>query len=151
VQNFFVFGTLMYPRILEALLGAVPEMLDATLSGYRRCSIDVPGRAAKGPALVPSSTDKVRGKILCGLVPHQTKIIDLFEDAASGYRRVRGQAQPKAGRLMDVDFYVATEQLRDYLSDDDWSETEFENQYYDMYVTERVPGLLKKWNASGLI
>ncbi len=150
-MNVFVFGTLMYPRILAALLGEVPAMQDALLEGYRRARIAVPGREAKGPAIEPSEGSIVKGKVLFNLSDRQLRVLDLFETAATGYERIKGRAELFDGRQADVEFYEATEELRPHLLDQDWSEEDFERHHHDMYVNERVPALLRAWTAQGVL
>lgn len=149
MQDVFAFGTLMYPEVLSSLLDSVPEMRSATLYGYRRCKISIPGREARGPAIITAPHQTVNGKILFGLSDRQMKILDLFEDAASGYRRAQGVVRTTDGNEVSVQFYEATDEIRPYLSNEDWSEEDFKKEYLSIYVTKRIPALKNSWKDSG--
>lgn len=148
-HNFFAFGTLMYPEIVVGLLDRLPEMSDATLNGFRRARINQPGRSARGPAAVPSLKDRIEGKILFNLSERETALFDQFENAAGGYERIVAVAQTPTS-VVPVSLYIAGNDLRQCLTEEDWSEEEFRAQHFDYYVTERVPALREKWRREGL-
>lgn len=150
-MNIFVFGTLMYRDVLNALLGSVPEMLHADLPDYRRGRIMVPGREAKGPAIASSVGDAVHGRVLLNISEAQLRIFDLFETAASGYERLCGKVTVESGDEVEAYFYASTDEIERYVSTEDWSEADFEKNHLHMYVNERIPTLLKKWKSEGLL
>lgn len=49
----FVYGTLQFPEVLQALINRVPRSQPATVSGYRRYAL----RGQVFPATVPASPD----------------------------------------------------------------------------------------------
>lgn len=60
-MNLFVFGTLLIDEVVIGLLNTVPGRCEATLHGYRRGNIEIPERHGKGPAIVASRDDHVKG------------------------------------------------------------------------------------------
>jgi hypothetical protein len=84
-MNLFVFGTLLIDDIVMALLGTVPERVGATLQGYRRGNIVIPGRIGKGPAIIASAHSQVAGDVLMDITAAQVQVLDLFKSVSPGY------------------------------------------------------------------
>jgi hypothetical protein len=147
-MNLLVFGTLLYPDILSQLIGKVPEMREVSLSNYERCKINIPGRPAKGPAAKCSPGKELHGKVLCNLSDKDMAIFDLFELAASGYRRITETVYTPTGEAIVTEMYVATDEIANYLYGE-WSAEEFEEKYLSMYVNERIPNLVENWRKNG--
>ncbi|MFI6578928.1 gamma-glutamylcyclotransferase family protein [Nocardiopsis sp. NPDC050513] len=74
-QPLFVYGTLLFPEILDALLGRVPDAEPAAAPGWRAAAL--PGRPF--PVLVPG-TDTAQGRLVSGLSESERRIIDVYED-----------------------------------------------------------------------
>ena len=79
----FVYGSLMAPEVLQALLGRVPDRTEATVRGYRRFAI----KDRVYPALVRSRGDadgdaRVRGELIRGMSRRELAVLDWFEDEA---------------------------------------------------------------------
>ena len=148
-HNFFVFGTLMYPEIVSGLLGRVPDMAPATVTGFRRTRIEQPERIARGPASYPCDGHSITGKVVLDLTDEEAALFDLFENAAGGYERAQTVAETDRGEV-PVILYVAGEELQQFLTTEDWSQDDFEANHYDYYVNERVPQLLDRWRREGL-
>lgn len=51
----FVYGTLMYPQVLQALISRVPRMEPAVIHGYRRHCIRGQVRGEAGPSGCPGA------------------------------------------------------------------------------------------------
>ncbi|MDT0307654.1 gamma-glutamylcyclotransferase family protein [Streptomyces sp. DSM 44917] len=71
----FVYGTLQFPEVLQALLGRVPSRAPASADGWRAASLA--GRVY--PGLVPS-TLTARGLLLTDLTADEWRRLDDFED-----------------------------------------------------------------------
>jgi gamma-glutamylcyclotransferase (GGCT)/AIG2-like uncharacterized protein YtfP len=73
----FVYGTLMFPEVLEVLLGRTPEMAPAALDGWRAAALAdrvYPGLVAARPGLAAA------GRVLLGLDHHERDVLDAFEE-----------------------------------------------------------------------
>ncbi len=76
MSSVFVYGSLLAPEVLRALLGRVPPAKAATLHGHRRYSI----RERTYPATVKASdADAVQGRVLLDLSSKEKRLLDLFE------------------------------------------------------------------------
>ena len=149
--NVFVYGTLLFDEVVWSLTGKIFASDEATLNDYRRCRIIDLSRDAKGPAIILAPGYSVKGRILYTVDPVTLHILDLFELAATGYERVSGQVLSSDGTNVDVVFYRATEAIKQFLSDDDWSASEFREAYLPDYVNKRIPALRLKWQQNGEI
>lgn len=138
----------MYSVIVKELLGRDVFMEPAVLKDYRRCKIIIKGRQAKGPAIILSPGNEVHGQLLRNLSERELKIINLYEDAASGYLRVIGEVRTAGGKQIRALFYTADNTLSAHLSEEDWSPEEFEEKYLEYYLTNRIPQLQATWTKT---
>jgi gamma-glutamylcyclotransferase (GGCT)/AIG2-like uncharacterized protein YtfP len=74
-EALFVYGTLLFPEILVALIGRVPDRSPGRIAGWRAAAL--PGVAY--PGLVPGPA-AVSGRLLTGLKPQEWRVIDAFEN-----------------------------------------------------------------------
>src|SRR5262249_32952449 len=82
-QALFVYGTLLFPEVLRALLGRVPNRTAAAAAGWRVAALA--GR--RSPALAPGD-GRGRGTLITGLTPDEWRILNAFEDALYELRRL---------------------------------------------------------------
>ncbi|KAL3797068.1 hypothetical protein ACHAW5_007569 [Stephanodiscus triporus] len=92
----FVYGTLMSPDVLRALLGRVPGMMPkAILSNHSRHS--VLGRVYPGiiptPAAGPTTDNAVEGILLLDITPLEMRRLDWFEEEGVDYKRSNVQVK----------------------------------------------------------
>ena len=83
----FVYGSLLAPEVLDALLGRVPDRTPATLPGFVRRRI----KDAVFPAIYPAedpSNASVSGEVLTGMSRRELAVLDWFEDEAYVLTRV---------------------------------------------------------------
>ncbi|HZB31021.1 MAG TPA: gamma-glutamylcyclotransferase family protein [Streptosporangiaceae bacterium] len=74
--SLFVYGTLLFPDLVRALIGRVPERTPASVAGWRAAAL--PGRAY--PGLVRSAGATTGGLLLTGLTTAEWRVIDAFEN-----------------------------------------------------------------------
>ncbi len=74
-MNLFSYGTLMWPEVLEAVIGRRLEGVAASLSGYVRLRV----RGEHYPAVVPSARDEVEGVLYQNLNTDDFRHLDRFE------------------------------------------------------------------------
>ncbi|HEY3260963.1 MAG TPA: gamma-glutamylcyclotransferase family protein [Pseudonocardiaceae bacterium] len=79
-MDLFVYGTLLFPEVLIALLGRVPARQPASAVGWRVAAL--PGRPY--PGLVPHPGGTALGQVISGLVESEARLLDDYEDG--GYR-----------------------------------------------------------------
>jgi hypothetical protein len=71
-----VYGTLLFPGIVRALIGRDPPRTAGVVAGWRAAAL--PGRAH--PGLVRAGGATVGGHLLAGLTPAEGQVIDAFEN-----------------------------------------------------------------------
>ncbi|MEV6394801.1 gamma-glutamylcyclotransferase family protein [Streptomyces sp. NPDC051907] len=73
-DTLFVYGSLTFPEVLDAVLGRVPEHRAASAAGWR----NAPLRERPFPGLVPGD-GVVAGLVLSGLSEREWRVADDFE------------------------------------------------------------------------
>lgn len=116
----FVYGTLRFPPVLQALLGRVPALSDAELPGWRAAAL--PGRTY--PGLVPGAG--ARGVVLDGLTEEEWAVLDAFE--GSGY--IRSEVVLADGRTAWTYIWLDTEGVLA----SDWAAADFARTELSAYV-----------------
>lgn len=74
-MNLFAYGTLMWPDILEAVMGRRMAGRHAVLAGYTRLRV----KGQHYPAAVPAPDESVEGTLYTGLTPKEFEALDRFE------------------------------------------------------------------------
>lgn len=74
-MNLFAYGTLMWPEVLEAVIGRRLQGTPAVVHGYRRLRV----RGERYPAVVPSASDSVEGILYGNLGDSEFEHLDRFE------------------------------------------------------------------------
>lgn len=80
----FVYGTLQFPEVLEALLGRIPDSALATARGWRAAALE----RRVYPGLVPAD-GTATGLLLSDLSREEWRILDDFEDDRYDLRRLQ--------------------------------------------------------------
>ena len=124
----FVYGTLMFPAVLNRLLGRVPATAAAVLPGYAR-------RAVSGqhyPAIVNAPTSQVHGLLLHDITPTELALLDEYE--GDQYLRTPVTVATPSGTRVRAECFVWRNELRSNLSNADWSVEDFENNHLAHYL-----------------
>lgn len=82
-QALFVYGTLIFPKVMEAVCGEVPSSIAARLPGYRRYQV----QDQIYPAVEPAPNDEVDGILYRDVAQSILKRLDRYEGRE--YRRLR--------------------------------------------------------------
>lgn len=75
-MDLFVYGTLLFPEVLRALLDRVPAGEPAAAPGWRVAALA--GRLY--PGLVPHRDGHAAGLVLTGLAEDEVRLLDAYED-----------------------------------------------------------------------
>jgi gamma-glutamylcyclotransferase (GGCT)/AIG2-like uncharacterized protein YtfP len=75
-DSLFTYGTLLFPEVLTALIGRVPDRPEASCPGWRAAAL--PERVY--PGLVAAERQTARGRLLVGLSGDEWHLLDAFED-----------------------------------------------------------------------
>ena len=74
-EALFVYGSLLFPDVLQAVLRRVPSRMGAAVEGWRVAALA--GR--RYPCLVPGD-GQASGMLITGLTPDDWRVLDTFED-----------------------------------------------------------------------
>jgi gamma-glutamylcyclotransferase (GGCT)/AIG2-like uncharacterized protein YtfP len=127
--NLFVYGTLLLPAVIEALIGRVPSRLPATLHDYRLYSLT--GKVF--PAIVAERAARVEGLIYHDLHDAERMTLDAFE--SNIYSRRRVHARTPLDEIVTADAYVLDDDHARLLHPGPaWSLEEFTARSGEAYV-----------------
>lgn len=98
--DLFVYGTLMFPQIMMAVIGRAPASAAAVLPGYARYRLG----GACYPAIAPDASASTSGLLYLGVDPPALRRLDRFEGAQ--YRRVSVQVLLATGGVRNAHTYV---------------------------------------------
>lgn len=74
-MNLFAYGTLMWPEVLEAVMGRRMAGEKVTLAGYKRLRV----KGQHYPVMLESPDDSVNGVLYNGLTEEEFHCLDAFE------------------------------------------------------------------------
>ena len=155
--SLFVYGTLMAPQVMEALLGRLPSNRHAVLSGHIRH----PVRGQAFPGMIPASnpassatkttaaaTTTTQGILYIGLTPSEMKRLDWFEDVDYTRRQVvvsilesstADAASSSSSQVQEVaDTYIWTNPLSELDLTQEWSFQKFCRENLASYLLRTV-------------
>ncbi len=82
----FVYGTLCFPEVVQALLGRRPCSRPAAVAGWRAAAL--PGRVYPGLVPAAAATAVVIGRVLSDISPRERTVLDVFEGDEYEVRRL---------------------------------------------------------------
>lgn len=109
----FVYGSLMVPEVLTALLDRAVPTIPGRIDGWRRCELE----GLPYPAIVSDEQASVAGLLLTDLEPHERDLFDTFEGPE--YDIVEVQATTAHGPL-EAEAYAAGDRLTSIAAATDW-------------------------------
>jgi len=131
-HRIFVYGTLQYPDVAQAVTGQRLEGHPARLDGYARYQV----RRAPFPGIVPAHGRSVEGLIYAGIDAHTLAHIDAFE--GSLYRRESVTVVLVATNARAAaQAYVVRPRYRSRLAARDWDEHGFLRDWHAVYAGHR--------------
>ncbi len=117
--NTFVYGSLMFDAVWDALISADYPKLNARLDGYaRRCV-----RGEVYPGLAEAEDGVVNGILVIGVTTGDVHVLDRFEGGYYSRRPVIVSTEEHG--LVSAETYVFRSEAGLLLSDRDWSVDEF--------------------------
>ncbi len=126
----FVYGTLMWPDVLKAVIGRIPAMEDAILEGHRRLKI----KNAIYPALIIAPSYTVKGKLIRGLSNKELLIIDDFE--GDEYTRKEVMIKTATGNIEAAFVYIFNDDYLYLLKDEDWKPSELSEKVIKRFIND---------------
>ncbi|WP_328844835.1 gamma-glutamylcyclotransferase family protein [Streptomyces sp. NBC_00258] len=117
----FVYGTLQFAVVLEALLGRLPAHTLASAPGWRAAALE--GRVY--PGLVAAPGNAAAGLLLTDLTDQEWRLLDAFEDDRYDLRKVA---------LSGGDYGLAYLWPDGEVRPEDWDRAEFESLHLQAYT-----------------
>ncbi|MCB1876483.1 MAG: gamma-glutamylcyclotransferase [Chromatiales bacterium] len=136
MASLFVYGTLMFPQVLRAVLGGNLAAEPARLTGYRRCAL----RGAWYPGIVEDRRGQVSGSVYRGINFLQLKRLDTYE--GEEYRRVPVSVRLADGLDESTWVYVLRGSSRRRCLRADWDPEQF--------IEVRMRAYLRRMHALGV-
>ncbi len=131
-MNLFVYGTLLVPKIWNAVTGYHdPDSVPGTLVGHRIQRV----KSGDFPAIVidPDSDKPVPGLVMKNVSPNALERLDQYED--NFYERVAVDIETDSGPVEAHVYRMPPELAGEILSEDPWTlewfETEALNRYWN--------------------
>ena len=119
MTNLFAYGTLMWPEVLQAIIGRRIEGEPAVLKGYQRLRV----KGAHYPVIVPSAEHAVEGKLYVGLSKRELGALDAFEGEEYDRNTVRVGG-------MRAQAYVLSPEWRHVASSEPWEPEQFKPEHF---------------------
>lgn len=142
MKNIFVYGTLLFPEILERLTGKTFKSKEGYLNDFKRYEIFDDNIPRKYPAIIESKGEKVEGKIVFDLDQESLNILNYFEDEK--YEPKILKAYSHSGEEYQVLVYVWKDEFKDMLKGD-WDIDYFKDNYLSIYLNEIIPRVLGEY------
>lgn len=113
-HSLFVYGTLQLPEKLQTILGKIPSLTPAMLTGYR---VGLVARA-DFPGIVPARDSSVQGQLLSPLSQDDLVKLDRYEGEL--YHRIRVDVATGNG-IRNVWTYCIVPWARERVTTQEWS------------------------------
>lgn len=127
-RRLFAYGTLVVPRVMEAVTGRVFAGRPAVLEGYARYTV----AGASYPGIVAAPGARTDGVLYHGLDPEALAVLDRFEDAFYE-RRVVLVGDPGKPPV-PAHVYVVPERHRGVLGPEPWRRDVFEGEHLAAFL-----------------
>ncbi|WP_340112232.1 gamma-glutamylcyclotransferase family protein [Maribellus mangrovi] len=131
MQHVFVYGTLLFPEILEGLTGRSFETKDAELKNFKRL------RVAMGdyPAIVEEESQLVKGKLVLDVDARSLELLRFYEGDDYDCRELEVSLDGK--KILALVFVWNAE--AELLTGPDWNIENFEKHYLNDYIRFVIP------------
>jgi gamma-glutamylcyclotransferase (GGCT)/AIG2-like uncharacterized protein YtfP len=108
-MNLFAYGTLMWPEVLESVVGRRLEGVPVVLEGFRRLCV----KGQHYPAAIEAAGYSVAGVLYAGLTEQEFQCLDTFE--GEEYERIDVVAGGEGAKI-----YVISKDLRHIVDSRPW-------------------------------
>jgi gamma-glutamylcyclotransferase (GGCT)/AIG2-like uncharacterized protein YtfP len=134
----FVYGTLLFDEIVQALTCRTFQTTPALLRGFVRRSIARQGQTEAYPAITPEDSGRVRGRLLLEVDSVSARWIHAFESEPPDYQLTPVRVESEDGEIIPATTYVARPYLAAQLSGP-WNPAGFEQRHLARYVGNLIP------------
>ena len=124
----FIYGTLLVPEVMRAVLGREIKPVPAALRGYRRLLV----RGALHCGILPDPDSRVTGAVIDGLTSEDLAALDYFEEGM--YERRRVEVKLESGRVTEAETFVVRPSHRHLLTRQPWDLETFRRDHLDAFL-----------------
>lgn len=143
----FTYGLLMFPEVVQALLGRPVASEAAVLTQHQRYGLLKSPCDAPVPIILEHATGRVEGQLLRGITPAELQIFDQFEELDSGHY-VRKQVRIcQASTWVDAHVYVAGPMLAPYAKGE-WNPAQVRPEHIQQLVQQLIPAMLATMSST---
>ncbi len=128
--DMFVYGTLMFDAVWDALIRNRYSKIDATLEGYARLCV----RGEGYPGLMACDGKSVNGVLVQGMSVADVQLLDRFE--GDDYRRKQVTVTCAGGRARDAQTYVFRNEKSFKLSESEWRVEDFGREGLEKFMAD---------------
>jgi gamma-glutamylcyclotransferase (GGCT)/AIG2-like uncharacterized protein YtfP len=137
MQHLFVYGSLLFPELIEKLTGKNFGFLPAVLFGFQRLAV----KGSDYPAIVPKVNKKVDGMLVLDVDRKSMKILTYFE--GDEYRK-EDVVVFSENKTYNATAFVWNENLK-FLEKFDWDLFSFRETSLKVYLERVVPESVKEF------
>lgn len=137
-SSLFCYGTLSFPEVMCAVIGTVPDSIEARLAGYACYEI----YGVSYPAIIPQQGITVSGTMYLGLGTRQLKLIDRYE--STQYKRLLVRVVDNKDNLHSTWSYVLAPDQYHRIKKQPWLRSRFAKNDLDKYISQHG------WRRAGL-
>lgn len=128
MSHLFAYGTLIFPEVMHAVCGFVPEFVAGELEGFQRYHF----REELYPGLIEESGKMVAGVVYKDLSFDIWQKLDRFEGEV--YERICRRVRVGEQEALEAELYVIPFARRELLSKRLWSPSEFRRTSLENFV-----------------
>ena len=125
----FCYGTLCFAAIIRAVIGRVPQSIEATLPGFVCYQL----HGASYPAIIPMPGDTAAGVLYKGISDKELRSLDKYEGRE--YLRKQIEVCDASGQLHNAWGYVLAPGYYHRLKKQPWSRQAFAKHEMAQYIT----------------
>lgn len=131
MAHVFVYGTLLFPEILNGLTGRTFPDTAATLPGYKRLRV----KYGDYPAVVAAEGEQVQGKLIPNVDARSLEMLRFYE--GDDYECVETFVHLEHKKVKAMVFVWKND--RDLLTGPDWSMQKFRHHFLPDYIRYVIP------------
>src|SRR5680860_1702461 len=141
MKHLFVYGSLLFPKIIENMLGKIHKTTPAVLSGYKRIQV----HGCDYPAIITDKNSEIEGKLILNMDSKSLEIITFFE--GDDYKLV--EVKVLAGnQIQKASVFIWNSDLK-LLKMKDWDKRKFERDLLALYLKKIVPETIDEFRKQG--
>ena len=129
--NLFVYGSLMFPKILQAITKEKASLKPAILDGYKRIRANDPVFKVYSAIIIKDTSSFVEGKLITEISMKTLRLLDKFE--GSGYKRIKVKVRLGKENIEAYAYLASVGHTPSFRGE--WDPKVFEKKQLEQYIT----------------